>query len=254
MKLAIIKDILSMHQYLIVIKCTTNKYFKQEYIPSFITDKTVAYFIKSHDDLNDIIREIFLIWRYKFHSNPSIDIRTQNLAYMEQIKSQTHNLKYLPYLDFNIRNDNLNTNVNCWFRVYSMREEFTNFLDLSHGNYITNPYKYKLFNHKIIPHIIYKDLNPNRLRVHISQNQEYITKGINQTFLTVINTNDSIDAEFYKYHLGRLNLTIKNPLHFEKLISSDESFVMTEDDFELNDQILYARIYFIVSHNKKTLI
>ena len=69
-------DLISNYKYLVIIRCKINKdYYNTNYIPSFITNKTIGYFIKNIEGIQEIIKEIFLIWRYKYHSSSDANIK-----------------------------------------------------------------------------------------------------------------------------------------------------------------------------------
>ena len=245
---SIINKITTDYKYLFIINCKIDKECESKFIPSFATNKPIGYFVKSINDVTDIIKEIFLVWRHEYHSNPSEHVRKANLEYMEQIIQKIHDLKFFPYLDFNIGSGNgPSFDSNCWFKVFPMRKEFINLLDLTYEENKPELINKKNYVHRIIPYVVYKDHNPNRLRVHITQNSDYITKGINQTFLLV---RDIFDLEFYVSHFERLGLTIKNPQYFINLIKSGKSFLLTEDDFKNTNEILYAHVYFLTPINE----
>ena len=244
---SIVKNIMTDYKYLFIIRCKIDKEFEPKYIPSFITNKTAGYLIKSIDDVFDIIKEIFLVWRYKYHSDSREHIRKANFEYMEQIIQKMHDLKFSPYYEFNIGSGREFTDIDCWFKVYSMRGEFIDLLDLMYDNNKLELINKKTYLHRVIPYVLYKDTNPNRLHIHITQNPQYITKSIDQTFLL---TRKIHDLEFYIRHFSRLNLTIKNPQNFINLIKSGISFLMTEDDFTSSSELLYVYIYFLAAKNE----
>ena len=246
-----VTKIMTDYKYLFIIRCKIDKEFEPKFIPSFITNETVGYLVKSIEDVVDIIKEIFLVWRYNFHSNPSEHIQKANVEYMEQIIQKTQDLKIFPYFEFKVGNSEISSgNIDCWFKVYAMRDEFINLLDLIYEENKPELINKQIYLHRIIPFIIYKDINPNRLRVHITQNPEYITKGINQTFLL---TKEIYELGFYASQFEKLGLVIKNSQHFINLIKSGNSFMLTHDDFKSKNELLYAHIYFLTPINESVL-
>jgi hypothetical protein len=237
------------YKYLFIIRCKVNNNFTPEHIPSFETNNTVGYFVKSFDDIIDIIKEIFLVWRYKYHSDKSEYIRNKNVEYMHEIIQQVKDLKYFPYVDFNINGGHEpKDNINCWFKVYPMRDEFRDLLDLFYKKNKPELYNNKNHSHRFISYLVYKDNNPNRLKIHFTQNHEYLTKGINQIFLI---TNKTYDYKFYAFHFQRLGLTIKKPDNFIKLLKSNMSFVLTLEDFITDNNLLYVNIYCFTPINEE---
>jgi hypothetical protein len=131
-----------------------------------------------------------------------------------------------------------------------MRDDFINLLDLEYEKDKPDLVNRKSFLHRVIPYVVYKDPNPNRLRVYLTQNSEYVSKyvsGINQTFLL---TRKIHDLEFYALQFEKLGLTIRNPLRFIKLIKSGNSFLLTDDDFESEIGLLYANVYVLTPINE----
>lgn len=243
MNTSIITKLMSNYNYFIVIKCKINKeYSNTNHIPSFTTNKTVGYLVKNIHDIYDIVREIFLVWRFKYHSNSDKSIKKANLEHMEQIIKNISNLNSFPYLDFRIDSGIVPfSDIDCWFRVYNMQEEFIHLLDLVYKEDRPEFNKCMDVVHRVIPYVVYKDHNPNRLQVHIT-NSNSITKNINQTFLV---TRDIYNLDYYTHHFNKLELKIKNQKRFIKLLNSGTSFLLTKDDFESNRQILYSNVYFL---------
>jgi hypothetical protein len=239
---SLITNIITNYKYLITIRCKINNGYNLSFVPSFITNKFVNYVVKDFSDMSDIVKEIFLVWRYKFHSSQDKHIRDLNTEYMEQIISKLSNLKSFPYLDFKI-NSGLEpyANIDCWFRVYPMREEFIHLLDLVIGkdsNIYTNDNKYS---HQIIPYVVYQDSNPNRLRIHIT-NPESIPKSMNQT---MCRTSGIKELDFYTGEFEKLGLSIKYKENFVHLLKSGKSFVVTRDDLDGGPEIIYSNVYFL---------
>ncbi len=236
-------DLISNYKYLVIIRCKINKdYYNTNYIPSFITNKTIGYFIKNIEGIQEIIKEIFLIWRYKYHSSSDANIQNLNIMYMEQTIRKLSRLDTCPYIDFKIDSGiEPFANIDCWFRVYPMREEFIHLLDIVYEKDRPEFNNRNDIVHKIIPYVIYKDSNPNRLQVHIT-NPDYITKTINQTFLFARNI---YDWEFYAEQFDKLGLTIKDNDKLIKLLNSGNSFLLTKDDFKSSYNIIYSNVYFL---------
>lgn len=238
MELLTIPTLLTNYKYLIVINCTITKDWEFKHIPSFTTNKTSSYLIKNISDVQDIIKEIFLVWRYKFHSNSDISTRDLNNDYMELLLNQVDNIGIFSYLDYNIESG-IDSSINCSFKIYQMRDEFINLLDL------TDPVKYETptsFKHRILSYIVFKDKNPNRLEIHI-QNPQYITTDINQT---IGNLHKIYDLEFYQDIFKKVGLQLVNTDNFMKSINSDKSFILTINDFKSDNEILYSNIYFFI--------
>ncbi len=235
-------QLMANYNYLLIIRCKINKeYTGTNYIPSFITNKTVGYLVKNINDVKDIIKEIFLVWRYKYHSDTDKYIQSANFEYMEQIIQKLSDLTFLPYLDFRIDGGfKPFGDIDCWFRIYNMREEFINLLDL-----VDEKDKPKFDNlqnvvYRVIPYIIYSEPNPNRLRIHIS-NPDSITKSINQICQIAKNT---YDLDYYTALFNKLGLKIKNKVKFIKNLNSGSSFLLTKEDFDSECPILYSNVYF----------
>lgn len=237
-----IYNIMNNYKYLVTIRCKINNGYNTTFIPSFITNKMVNYMVKDFRDVSDIVKEIFLVWRYKFHSSPDKHIQDANIEYMEKIISKLSGLESFPYLDFRVDSGvEPGANIDCWFRVYSMREEFIHLLDLVDGEGLADFANGKIYTHRIIPYIIYQDSNPNRLLIHIT-NPESIPKSINQTLCctTIIN-----DLDFYTGKFDKLGLSIKSKEKFIQLLKSGKSFVLTKEDFNYDHEIVYSNIYFM---------
>lgn len=243
MESSVVNNLMSNYKYLGVIRCKINKeYYNTNYIPSFITNKTVGYLLKDDTDIHDIIKEIFLVWRYKYHSSSDPSIRESNIMYMKQSMHKLSDLKYVPYIDFKIDSGiEPFANIDCCFRVYPMREEFIHLFDLVYEANKTEFNNRLDIAHKVIPYIIYKDPNPNRLQIHITC-ADYITKSINQTFLF---SRQIYDLDFYEIQFERLGLAIKNKTRFIELLNSRSSFLLTKDDFESKYEIVYSNVYFL---------
>ena len=246
---SIIYNLMSDYKYLVVIRCKINKeYYNTNYIPSFITNKTVGYLLKNIDDIHDIIKEIFLVWRYIYHSSSDLSVRNSNIIYMEQTMRKLSDCNSVPYIDFKIDSGiKPFANIDCWFRVYPMRKEFIHLLDLVYENNKSEFNNNTSIVHRVIPYVIYKDSNPNRLQVHITC-ADYITKTINQTFLFA---RKIYDLDFYETQFERLGLGIKNKTKFIELLNSGNSFLLTKDDFESNYDIVYSNVYFLSPINER---
>ena len=238
----IVKKLMDDYKYLIIIRCKTDENFEEKHIPSFICNKRVAYLMKSIQDVKEIIEEIFLVWRFKYHLHEDENVRIKNIEYMEKIIKKINDLKYFPDVVMNI-NSGIDK-INCWFKIYPMNLNFIDLLDLTYKENKPELFDNTNYSHKIIPYLVYKDKNPNRLLIHITQNCEDITRGINQTFLQVY---ENYNLDFYVYHFDILGLKIKNIQRFLNLIKSGKSFLMTCNDFESNYNILYANIY-VLTH------
>jgi len=240
-----IKQLMSNYNYLIIIRCKINEeYANTKYIPSFITNKTVGYLVKNLNDINDIIKEIFLVWRYKYHSSSDSSIREFNIQYMEQTIQKLSNLNSVSYIDFKIDSGiKPFSDIDCCFRVYNMRQEFIHLLDLVYGKNRPEFNNSPSVVHRIIPYVIYSDPNPNRLQIHITH-PDSITKNINQTCLFAKNIHD---LNYYTTLFNKLGLEIKNQTKFIKMLNSGSSFLLTKDDFESESEysILHSNVYFL---------
>jgi hypothetical protein len=239
MAITIAKDICSGYKYLIVINCITTKEWDTKYIPSFITNKLTNYLVKTKEDVCEFIREIFMVWRFNFHSDSNEKIRTMNKDYMELIIDQINNSRFFPYLEYMI-NSGINSGIYCSIKIYPMRNEFINLLDLIYesgkieSKLENNYYKYNIFSY-----IVFKDSNPKRLQIFI-KNPKNITSEIDQTFLKL----DKIhDFDFYQVNFKKLGLTLVNTERFIKLLNSGASFLLTKDDFISEKEIIYSNIY-----------
>jgi len=235
------------YKYLFVIRCKIDEDYTTKFIPSFITNQTVGYFVKSIDDVIDIIKEVFLVWRYYYHSNPDVSVKNANLKYMQLIIQKVRDLRFFPYIDFTVGNGKSSGRNDCWFKIYPMHEDFVDLLDLIYKENKPELINKKIYSHRIIPYMVYTDSNPNRLRVHISQNSEYITKGINQTFLLA---REIYNYDYYAARFEKLGLIVKNPRRFTELLKSGSSFLLTSDDFKSTNELLYAHIYFLTPINE----
>ena len=246
---ATINDLMTNYNYLITIRCTINKdYVDTNYIPSFTTNKTVNYLVKNLNDINDIIKEIFLVWRFKYHSSPDSNIQYWNIQYMEQTIQKLSDLNSTPYLDFTIDSGiKPFANTDCWFRVYNMRQEFIHLLDLVYGENRPEFNNLKNVVHRIVPYVIYSDPNPNRLQIHITH-PDSITKIVNQTCLFA---KYIYELDYYSTIFNKLGLGIKNKERFIKMLNSGSSFLLTKDDFESECPILHSNVYFLSPVNTR---
>lgn len=246
MALTIANEIMSKYNYLIMIKCSITKDWELQHIPSFITNKPVNYLVKNLLDVIDIIKEIFLVWRYKYHTDSKLQIKESNIEYMEQIINKIKNMSYFPYLEFLI-NSGINSSINCSIKIFQMRKEFIHLLDLIYEPELSIFKNTSCFRYSFVSYVVYKDSNPNRLRIFI-QNPNYINKVIDQTILSL---NKIYDLDFYQSIFDNLELTLQNPEKFTKLLISNNSFLLSKDDFIPNDNILYSNIYILLPINTR---
>lgn len=231
MDFTLAKNIHDNYKYLITIKCIVSKDWNFRYIPSFTTNTLTNYLTKSKEDINDIIKEIFLVWRYKYHSDDKT--KKLNMEYMEQIIQHVDNLKFFSYLEYTI-NSGFDSSIFCYIKIYPMRYEFIHLLDLID---IQN----SNFKHSIYPYIVFKDSNPNRLELYIV-NPKNIAIEQKQTFVKL---NKIYNMEFYQSIFEKLGLSLTKPEKFMKQLNSNNSFILTKDDFSSNKEILYSNIYFM---------
>lgn len=231
------KEIMNNYKYLITIKCPTTNQWKTMHMPSFITNKKTSYLVKTVQDVKDIINEIFMIWRFKFHTSEYKIMKESNIEYMKEIISKIENFDMIPYLSF-IINSGLNPNINCEIIIFQMKEEYIYLLTIQ-PDYQT---LYECL-HTVIPFIIFKDINPNRLEIYIVQNPKYLVSEVNQTMLML---RKIYDFNFYNENLQKIGLTIKDKENFMELIYKKKSFNLTEEDLISEKEIYYANIYFLV--------
>lgn len=243
----IIQKILDDYKYVFMIDCKVNDSFISEHIPSFIVNKPTVYLLKTRQDLQDIIKEIFLVWRFNYHSHQEQIVRDENMNQMKKTIEKINNLEFFPYINFNIKNSI--PDVNCWFKIYLMNSKFKDLLDLTYKENKAELYVEKDIMHKVITYVVYKDKNPNRLRIFVPTNNKCITQTINQTLL-IVKENKNLD--YYVNHFENLGLKIKYLQRFFKLINSNKSFLLTDFDFEINKDILFANVY-ILSFNLLSL-
>jgi len=231
------KELLNDYDYLIVIKCNILPEWDIKYIPSFATNKKIGYLLKTITDLKNFIKEIFMIWRYKFHKSDFQHIRDANMEYMKEVITKIENIGMFPYLSF-VVNSGINSSINCEFTIFQMREEFINLFELSPEHKISYQ-----SSHSVIPYVVFKDKYPNRLEFCIIQNPKYLVSGNNQTMLML---RKIYNFDFYNENLKKLNLTIKDKEKFMDLIYQKKSFILTKEDFISEKEIYYANIHFLV--------
>ena len=231
------KKLLKDYEYLIVIKCSILPEWDIKYIPSFTTNKKTGYLLKNITDVKNFIKEIFMIWRYKFHMSEFQKMRDANMEYMKEVITKVENIGMFPYLSFLI-NSGVNSRINCDFTIFQMRDEFINLFELSPEYKIAYEYS-----HIVLPYVVFKDKYPNRLEFCVIQNSKYLSSGINQTMLML---RKIYDHDFYNENLQKLGLSIKDKEKFINLLSQKKTFILTKDDLVSEKEIYYAYIHFIV--------
>lgn len=231
------KELLKEYNYLIVIKCNILPEWDKKYIPSFTTNKRRGYLLKTITDVKNFIKEIFMIWRYEFHTSEFQKIRDANIEYMKEVINKVENIGTFPYLNF-VVNSGMNSGITCEFNIFQMREEFINLFELS------PEYKFSYnCSHIVIPYVVFKDEYPNRLEFCIIQNPKYLVSGINQTMLML---KKIYNFDFYNENLQKIGLSIKYKEKFMELIYKKKSFNLTKEDLISEKEIYYANIYFLV--------
>ena len=247
------KELLNHYHYLIEIKCNILPEWEIKYIPSFTTNKKMGYLLKTITDVKNFIKEIFMIWRYKFHTSEFQQIRDANMEYMKEVITKIENFGMFPYLNF-VVNSGINSSINCNFTIFQMREEFINLFELSpeykelSPEYTELSPEYKITyecSHLVIPYVVFKDKYPNRLEFCIIQNPKYLVSGINQTMLML---RKIYNFDFYNENLQKIGLSIKDKEKFIDLISQKKSFILTKEDFISEKEIYYTNVHFLVKN------
>ena len=230
-------EIIYNYKYLIEIKCFITNNWNPRYIPSFTTNKKTGYLIKNFDEVKEFIKEIFMVWRYKYHSNECQKKREENIEYMKQTIEKIQNMSINPYLDFTV-NSGIDKSINTTFTIYNMGDEFINLFEYNPKSEINNYYK-----HKVLPYVIFKDKNPNRLEVCIIQNPKQIKNDSSQVMLLLRNT---YNYDFYEINFSRLGLKIRDQEKFMDLLNSKRPFVLTKEDFNSEKEIFLSNIHFLI--------
>ena len=228
------QNILSNCGYLVYINCKVTDEYDVNFIPSFKINTPTNYLVKSKKDIEHIIYEIFMVWRYIFHSNKDEDVRRLNKDYMEHIIKQINNISDFSGLKYTF-NSGIDLATQCIIKIYSLNNNFINFLDLTYKKQVVETVLDNYYKHHIFSFVIFKDINPNRFEIKIQKD---------------IKLTEIYDIDFYLSHFTNMDIVLKDSEKFTEMIKSNNSFMLSKNDFVSEKDILYSNIYFIAQINE----